>query len=293
MTNDLYKERSAQACIHDAYEMMCNNAATIFRRTWLPVAVAAVLLGIITSAMLSASLSTQPSFALISILVVATIVAHVACGAWIDTHFLRLLTERTASFPTYKRQAILRSISAAIAVVAAIIVLVVDISAFRCMFQAKASVTNTMLVTYASMGIAMLILAFASVPFFYGYMKCSFDLTSKPLKIFTSFYRQGLRRYSILFAALALSGLISAIILCIAAIPLSVMTGAQIANFTGMLLGDASALPSCSFAFTAIAAAAASFVGLYVGLWVYVVMGYAHGSIEWTLQQKQEKSTEQ
>ena len=36
MIEDIKKEHSSSACIKLAYNMMCNNFATICRKTWLP-----------------------------------------------------------------------------------------------------------------------------------------------------------------------------------------------------------------------------------------------------------------
>ena len=81
--NFLYKDRSYSSCIHSAYELMFNNFATIFRRTWLAALVC------------SAVISVSVFFEALPWIQLVLLIPSIFAVSWLGTSVMSLLNEES------------------------------------------------------------------------------------------------------------------------------------------------------------------------------------------------------
>lgn len=275
---EVYKERSNASCLRAAFDLICTNFMLFLRKTWLSALVFSVL---------SALLLVFNDSLIAIIPVVGTIVAmcllYACClGEVVEQSrgslFLRFLK-------VYALNIVVVLLFELLAVF--IVVLVNKLSGKP---TETASVQS--LLPYALIAVGVLIaMIVALVPTSFSSIKYVVEPQTKLRIVFGSAYKDGWRSWGYLFVVGFLVFLIAAIVLGLAYLPIIVLASAKRINDVGVMLGDASALPTNFSLMLFCAGVIASFINAYVMMWMLLTWYHAYGRIE-TRRREKEKATQ-
>lgn len=288
METELYKIRSLGGCLKAALDLYRTNIKTIFRRTWLPATLLAIIGGAaaLLTAIVSANLlvataaKTPPAPSVLPSvfgIVALSLMAYAAC-TWLYTIIVSLLNGESVkhNLPRVVRLMLL-ALGAGIAVgVVVSLVSVAPLAAAKTPADAmKASTASTL----ATLAIG-LVIAVVSIPLAYSAMKYCMEGGQKLLSIFKKPYLCGWRHWGYLFMIMLLCCIIIAIINLIVDLPGAIVSLAMSLDAAGTMLGDPSGLPGYLDILTFCTFAISNFITVYVFVWYVCVVYYAYGHIE-------------
>lgn len=288
METELYKIRSLGGCLKAALDLYRTNIRTIFRRTWLPATLlaivggAAVMLTAITSTNLLVATAAKTPLApsvLPSVFgIVALSLLAYAAFTWLYAIIVSLLNGESVK---HNLPRIVRLVLLALGIGIALVV-VVSVVNFAPLAAAKTP-TDAMKVSTASTLVTLaisLVMVVVCIPLAYSTMKYCMEGGQKLLSIFEKPYLCGWRHWGYLFMVILLCCIIIAIINLIVDLPGAIVSLSMSLDAAGTMLGDPSGLPGyldilafCTFAI-------ADFITVYVFVWYVCVIYYAYGHIE-------------
>lgn len=279
MIEDIKKEHSSSACIKLAYNMMCNNFATICRNTWLPNLVYALCISTAVTILSATGTAegTSHTTAIAVSCVIATC-AYVLAGGWFDATYVALVTE-SGTKSCVRRCISLRGVSA-IAIYASLLLAAATFIIAAQLIDVKTPPATA--VTYCTVAaVAVLAIAtIAQVPFFYTFTRHAVNGSDTLRHTLGPNYIAAVRHIGRIIAPLALSALIEIIIIALAMSPLAVLGAARLNNAACMALGDADSLPAHFTVLTFAATALFVFIYGFSRIWMFFVSCYAYGNIE-------------
>ena len=92
MEKELYKKRSLSTCTKTSFNLLCNNFATIFKKSWLPSLALSMASAIIV--MMQAYFSQDtPSLTSFALQMLAMFIVSILFGSWMQSSYICLLNE--------------------------------------------------------------------------------------------------------------------------------------------------------------------------------------------------------
>lgn len=276
---DIQKERSYIACLRDAFDLMCANFAHIMRKTWWSAALLSVF-------------SALTMIATNNVVITISAVASIAVFCLLYTFCMTEVVEgsRRKMFLRILKVCILYVFMALLFVLATVLAAII-MSKFAPTEEHQLATTNPLPAILITLAIYLVMLVII-IPTFYSSMKYFAESTTKLNTVFGKAYKTGWRNWGRLFIVMLLIVLIFLVVSGILSLPITVLLLAKASNAQGMMLGDASALPSGFTAMFFIAAAIASFINAYVGIWALFAQYLIYGHIETKNQKKAETPQE-
>lgn len=292
MEKDLYKVRSLSACMKAAYDMYRTNIKTIFRRTWLPALVFAVL------ASIAVVITDVNSYGDTTGAVTASdIVSVAACGIFIllalaaDVWFFSIIvsllngSSMKVNLPRVIRLTLL---IVAITIVVSAIATVASFAPLAGSMGKTASPAAIAAMSTILIGVYLLFLI-ALLPMIYSSLKYLMEPAQKVMSVIGKPYCTGWRHWGYLFMICLLAFIIISIINFIASLPLIITSFATAVNAAGMTLGDASGLPGYFKLLIFVSSLIFQFISIYTGAWFTMIAYYAYGHIEAKEKERKER----
>lgn len=251
---DILKERSYIGCLRDSFDLMCANFVHILRRTWWSAALLAVLLAV----SMTVTNEIVDAVATVASIVVASMLCACCLNEVVEVGRRKLFLRTLKS---YVLTIVVMLLFCIVALLAAVIITKFAPTAKQP--AAAPSLLPYVLTTVATFVVMIVVL----IPTFYSTMKYVVDDSTKLSSIYGGNYKKGWRSWGQLFIALLLIALIVIVVVGIMLLPLIVLIFAEGNNTKGVMLGDASALPSGFVAMRFIAALVAAFFNAYMTVW--------------------------
>lgn len=302
MEQELYKIRSASACIKAAYSLFGSNLKTIFRRLWIPALVFAFIMAadVFATSYGAHALLEHPKSALaLGILQNALMVLAVIVLVWILASLFTMLNKFTLrrNILQNAKLAILQLamdlvmvIILAIPIVLAVIYHVRSIQAAQSadplhaatLPQAQTAQTLLSPTVLGAIGIVLIlgvIFELVLLPIYYFYMKYMMEPIHMRTHLWKSF-KTGFRHWGFLFLTFFMMGLLILCLCLVLFMPLGILHTAQSQSLAGILMGDPSGLPSHIYLLQFITSVVTFFIFTFLIVWSVLVIYYAYGSIE-------------
>lgn len=287
------KKRSVAGCLKATMQTVTMNFATIFRNTYLPAIACAVVGMLMSLVQLKSAMSGElvPSmwqsvafFLLGVLLIVANAWLRGNAISLVNDHGMKANRKRSMKFACFELLAML--LFSVVSVIVAGLVMM--------LLMRKGLPVN--IVSLAAFGTYMgvtLLLALAYVPFAYSEMKYLNNDGATPFGLIFTSYRCGLRHYGYLLGLSLLAGFIFLLLVCIAALPIIIISVAAAINSMGVAAGDATGLPGSFVWIVAVATFVDFFLLSLATLWLTYNYFFAFTSIEVKEKERRElKETE-
>lgn len=288
-SNDFYKMRSCSGCISAAFNLLCSNLATIFRKTWLFAAIYSIICGLYAFIVFPSTNSYgQPASARQIAFTIVGAAAITLCAIVANSRtkagFLTLINGQTVKHNFAKH--IKTSLTLAVVfIVASIVALAVNMALTHIFLTHKTPADTAGALLAGSALVVYLVFAIATLPFAYSMTRYLLH-DSKAKEVFGRNYHIGFKHMGFLFTIAIIVVLTMLIINIFMALPAFIVMTASQTNNLGITYGDPSGLPSyfpwLSFATNAIV----GFIFTYVLFWADFVLCYAHGTIETDMAEK-------
>lgn len=290
MDKELFKERSYSSCIHDAFELLCSNFATIFKKTWIASLVFALLAA--APLIVSNNILQNPSsgIVIIALQTLCAFIIYVLAGGWFDATYISMLKE-SALRPTLKRCTRMRAMNLLVSIVAATIPIAVFIGTSSLLAAKKLATGHAMQISALAAIALLIILALLALPYAYSLVRYVFDDRVSIREALTKGWRRGMKFYGFLFAVTAITSIIIAIIMIVLTAPIATLSYAQAVNVRGMLLGDPDGMPASFTLLYYISWAIGIFVCNYAYIWQFITLYYAYGTMEYRIENKEQKKS--
>lgn len=277
MEKELYKKRSLSTCTKTSFNLLCNNFATIFKKSWLPSLALSMASAIIV--MMQAYFSqVTPSLTSFALQMLAMFIVSILLGSWMQSSYICLLNEDKQK-NVFKKCCNINLWAWAYIIVTYLIVMIILV---LCTFGFNSIKATAAYAAYITSGVGLvlcILVILSTLPFIYPIIHYLIDKDAKLKKIWKSDYRTGFRYIGALFAACLICFLIVAILLGIMSVPTIILSMANIANYNSVLVGDPSALPSTMPAIWGLSTLITTFIASYIGIWVFLLFYYLYGSL--------------
>ena len=264
MEQELYKTRSAAACVRAAILLFTDNFRKTFRGIWLPALFLATAL---------ATAYIPPVRLLCPIL-------SIAAFAWFYTCLFRLFNgqpQRKNLTKVLKLWFLGFSISFVVGAIG---------GGLWGVFVSVPSLTPHLLKAIGIMALVGIIVAIIfGLPLYYFVMKYAMEDISMRHSLWPSL-KTGLRHWGFLFVVMFITTLILGLISIVLLMPMIILNMAQAQSASGFIMGDPAVLPSGFMWLLAITTIATFFLIVIMEVWMTFVLYYAYGSIE---QQEKER----
>lgn len=280
--SELYKERSYAGCIGAAFELLCTNFATIFRRTWLPALMTALIgsLGVLMPLHTVAVPADITPFFLSLGLQFAVVLLSLAAFAWMNSGLFTLLNEAS------RRTNLLRCLASTGLVFATFVVLFLLIvgAGFALILSKYGATPASMWTILGAFSLVFLVLA---VVMFVVYVPAIYSATRYLIvgdcsvwSVFGKSYAKGWHSWGFLAIVTFLVLLISAIVSVVAGVPqITLVLAEQVDNFGVTVLGDASDVPGSFLFLRYMVSVLTGFALLYLCIWCELVGCFAYGRV--------------
>ncbi len=294
-SGDFFKIRSYSGCVSAAFDLLCNNFATIFKKTWLYAIVLSLICGLyafVTFPTLPAEdggVNAWPWLIVMAEMAALTICATVA-NSRTKAGFLSLINGDSIkrAFSKHLKVSFLL-LGTSIAVYA--LATAVSIGAAQGMFAHKVeqgTADNVILCIFIVFGIISLC---CYLPFSYSITKHLLN-ESKTKDIFGRNYRIGMKRFGFLFAIGLITALVLTIVCIFMTLPAFITATASSVDTFGVENGDPTGLPSYFTWLSFLTNTVVCFIMTYITFWIDIVFCYAYGTIETELSETtQQKET--
>lgn len=258
MEQELYKTRSAAACVRTAYQLFTDNFRRIFRRIWLP----------------ALAMATALATAYIPPLRLLCPVLSIVASIWFYMCLLPLFNGQPQK-KNLTKVLKLWFLGMTISFIAGAIG-----GAVWGLFISVPALTPHLLEAFCVLGLLAGIVALIfGMPFYFFIMKYIMEDISIRHSLWPSL-KTGLRHWGFLFVVMFLATLILSLICIVLFMPMMVLIFAQSQSIAGVIMGDPSGLPSGFIWLLAITVIATFFIMIIMEVWMTCVLYYAYGSIE-------------
>lgn len=266
MEQELYKNRSAAACVRAAYQLFTDNFRTIMRRIWLP----------------TLALATALASAYIPPLRLLCPIVSIVAFVWFYTRLFPLFNGQPQR-KNLTKVLKLWFLGMAITFVGGAIG-----GAVAGVFVTVPSLTPHLPVAIGVLATVAALLALVfSLPLYYFVMKYVMEDVSMRHTLWPSL-KTGLRHWGFLFVVMFITTLILGLISIIVLMPMMILNIAQLQSATGVIMGDPAGLPSGFMWLLTITTIVTFFIVVIMEVWLMCVLYYAYGSVE---QQERERKT--
>jgi hypothetical protein len=295
------KIRSARLAIAEGYHLYMGNFRRIFRATWLPVLVCAVVSALYYQTMITTVtrlMAIQPQATtswmaqhgmLTGVSVLNFIVSVVVCSyvfAMLAAHRAEgAIPYPTRWFSSPNAQMLKRtSVSAAVWIVTYIAAMVIPSGILYWGLSRQSVVTM-------SLGLFLMLVAIAfMLPLVYPNMRYLTTHDTRLSAILFQCYIQGLRHWGYIFSILFVELIILIVILSITMLPAIILISAGIKAQAGALMGDPIGMPSYMGWMSFLVYALSAFIQCYVVFSILFPAYYMAGNIEQQELQRNEKA---
>ena len=287
------KIRSARRTIADGLHLYTGNFRRIFRATWAPALVCAVVSALyyqMSAAAMSQLVQTaaqaamapatmqqiimQSALSLLSAIVTLVLMSYV---------FRILATHRSEGAIPYPTRlvtrpdgpALVRSLLVAVVWVAVTMVVTVAVAVPFTIGAMRQSLTLVIL-AFVLMVVGLVFM----LPLVYPTMRYLTTTDTRFFRILGSGYEQGLRHWGYIFSVLFVVALIASIILMVTTLPAIILLLAHMRSQAGALIGDPLGMPSYMSWLSLLVYTLAAFIQAYVILAAFFPAYYMAGSIE-------------
>ena len=280
---DFYKARSYSGCVGAAFNLLCNNFATIFKKTWLYAAALSLIFGLYafvtfpTLTVENGSVDFQPwLIALAETAVLA--LCFIAANSRAKAGLLALMTGdgiKTLFRKHLKVSLILTGIGLAVFLA----VMGASILTAHCLLTHSVqpeTADKAVLCIFAVAGATGLCLY---LPFAYSVTRYLLN-DSRTKEIFGHHYRTGLRHFGFLFVIAIIIALVLIVAALFSALPAFITTLASSVDRFGVETGDPTGLPSYFPWLSFLTNTVVGFVTTYLFFWIDLTFCYAYGSIQ-------------
>ena len=291
--NELYKERSYAGCIGAAFEMLCANFATIFRRTWVPALVAALVgaLSVLVPLPVVVAASDVAPFFLAVGAQIAVLILFLAAFAWMNAGVVTLLNaeqRRVNMLRCFRSTALFFGTSA-------VLFLLIVGSGFVLILSRYGEMPATQWTILGAFALVFLVLAVVMfvvyVPTVYSNMRYLVAGDCSLWSVFGKNYAVGWSHWGFLALVTFLIALIVLVVSVVAGVPqVTLVLAEQVDNFGVMVLGDASDLPDNFLFLRYVVNFLTSFVLLYLCVWCELVCYFAYGRTEHRVRRKADEA---
>lgn len=275
----IMKERCFASCLSASFNLYCSNFATIFKHSWLPSLVFAL---VIAAGMLLAA--APLSVALTATLGVCVVAAMTIIGAWFDASYMSLFNGMTKQ-QTFRRALGVRLLDIGCGLVCLLLKTGVTLAVCAtalCIKTLKTRIAFMAVAEIPAIVVTLVIIVVAYIPLVYSFMSYLVNPATTLRQIFTSRYRRAWHNWGYLFAVTALTGLVMAVVVL-------VLSAALGANHAGMLLGAPDGIPSHFLLLSYMSNAIVAFVFNYAMIWTFLTTLHAYGSIECKMEAKKKE----
>ena len=282
-SNDFYKTRSYSGCIGAAFNLFCANFATIFKKTWLPAMVFAIVCGLYaftaTNIAAGCGKAATPSGMLMVLgLELAITVCALVANSRTKAGFLSLVNGCTMK-QNFIRHLKATAVLAACIIVAGIVSLAANMVLTHFFISHKTPETTAGTILMCSSAAVAIILAVTCTPFAYSMTRFLMHNT-KAGEMFGKHYRAGFKRLGFLLVIGIIVALIMLVVNAFMALPAYIITTASQIDGIGVCNGDPTGLPTYFTWLSFFTIAIVSFILTYTMFWTDLVLCYAYGTIE-------------
>ena len=299
------KIRSAKGVIAAGYRLYMNNFRRIFRTTWLPALVCALVSALYYHTMISATTKLvgaidqmakgqygegmmqyvmQSGVSLLNLIVSLVFISYA---------FYMLSRHRSEGAIPYPARwlskpdgrSLVRTVASAILWIVVVTIALVIPSAIIAFGAVRQSIT-----TMALGLLVLLVLIALLLPLVYPNMRYLCTRDTKLFNLLGPGYRQGFRYWGYIFAVLLVVFLITCVILAVTMLPAMVLLIANMRAQAGVMTGDPLGMPSYMGWLSLIVFTLSGFIQAYVVLSMQFPVYYMAGSIEQQEIQRNEKA---
>ena len=281
------KIRSARRTIADGLHLYTGNFRRIFRATWAPALVCAIVTAfyyqmsaaamsqlVQTAAATMQQIIMQSALSLLSAIVTLVLMSYV---------FRILATHRAEGAIPYPTRlvtrpdgpALGRSLLVAVVWVAVTMVVTVAVAVPFTIGAMRQSLTLVIL-AFVLMVVGLVFM----LPLVYPTMRYLTTTDTRFFRIMGSGYSQGLRHWGYIFSVLFVVALIASIILMVTTLPAIILLMAHMRSQAGALMGDPLGMPSYMSWLSLLVYTLAAFIQAYVIMAAFFPAYYMAGSIE-------------
>lgn len=281
MEDELFnKERSTTSCIRAAFDYYSKNAAKIFRKTWIPALIAAILSNVPTGLLSSPDLATMSPHKLLTFVCIAS--ASFILSIFVYILFRAKMYGMLNGEPSKRNY--VRNLS-----VVFLSVILIGIIALCCTGFSYACTTlvhghleghaSIPVIIKCLIGTVFIILIALALPFSFANTQYLIDCKIPFSYIFRKAYKTGWKNWGYLFSVLFVCGILTGIAYCIVFSPSAVLFLASDLNLYGITLGDANSLPTYFPVLAFFLTTLSSLIFEYVDIWLMLVLYYTCGHI--------------
>lgn len=298
------KIRSARACVSAGFRLYFGNFKRIFRATWIPALVSALVSAVYTQTAITAITQAMQAFGMAGLAYAQGLtqqylaqsgmtLLNAVVSVVLMSYIFSMLTVHRAegAIPRPARwwtlpdvHGLTRAIaSASVWLLTNIMVssITVGIMLFGAARQSGTLIAAGLLV--------MLIFGILLLPLVYPHMRYLTTRDTKLIGLLRTGYGQGLRQWGFIFAILITIVLIMMIVLSITMLPAIVLVMASIKSQAGVMIGDPVGMPSYMGWLSFVVFMLSGFIQAYIVLAIHFPLYYMAGSIEQQEIQRHEK----
>ncbi len=286
ITNDFTKRRNYAECLGTAFNVLCANFATIFKRTWLFCTIQSLFLGLTVFCLSLWAHGAASPIVCLCITALFSFCAFVA-NSRTCAGFLHLINgERTKGL-------IFKHLKVALLVLALVVIVFLVVStanacAVASLVARHVSENKVFALMLAITASVLLVAMFAFLPLVYSATKYLVTKDMKFVQIFKRDYRNGLRHVGYIFIVVLLSLLSISIGLVFMISPTLIVVYANQLDCMGMANGDPTGLPEYFKYLIFVTCTLGCFIVRYFGFWTGLVACYAYGHIEAVEKERQD-----
>lgn len=272
---DLFKYRSYASCIASAYNLMCSELKTIFRATWLPVLVLALVGALGGTVVTSTGAIETPVDLFLRIVLPALIyvLAMLAAQAWLLGNLSSLQNDEP------KRKNILRSAQLQGVTLLIIFLFMLVTGAILYVYETQVAAPSAAVALLITTAVA-LVMFIGLLPLSYSCVKYLILPSGSWRSMLGKDYLEGWRHWGFLFVVNFIAIIILAVVMLFVQSPSLLVQTAQSVDQYGVALGDSSGLPVYFKALQCFVLFVTQFISAYAGIWFYWVLVYTCGTIE-------------
>lgn len=270
MTENIIKSRSVKACVAEAYRYYADNVRRIFKHTWLPVVVYAVLAGVLSFFVADFSrsaLTETSSFSLSLVPACIGALAALVVGVWVTSRVIHLLNGKSRRWNFIR---CLRQTAYFLPI---------------CVFFAAIVVCAARLLTgsfvfHGLIRVLLLVIFIMLVmPFLYVNTRYVMDEKARYWRDLFRAQRSAVRHGGIIFSTSVVSLVIYLVVALLLMLPLFLLLMAQGASHTGVVIGDPSGMPSTFPLLLSATTTVVTFMMTFFSFWFIFVCVFLYGSI--------------
>jgi MFS family permease len=290
METELYKSRSFSSCIKAAYILISTNIKAIFKSTWMPallyamVLAASIMMEIPDKSLVDTGMARP---IITSVIMLCIWILDIAISTWFVASIISLLNGENFK-KNLTRSIVITLVSLLFMAILWLLIFVSKGVFTSLLTSTKVTTTASVVAPAISILVFSVIFGIVLLPYGFSSMKYLVDHTSKISDLFKKDYVKGWHHWGFLLITLFITIVIICLLALIVFVPLIIIVVAQSINQLGIISGDPSGAPGYFPYLVYATALITMFILAYIMVWAYFVLYYAYGSIETLEKEKHE-----